>query len=126
MPPASNRFHLLPFLALLLFAVKPLSSLFLLTHMASLLDSSMHSDALEVLQRIGLPDGTNALVLRRGSATKPPQPNRGEVVIFSSFMVAGLVPPFSEFFLFILDFYQIHLAHLVPNSIVVLSTFAHF
>src|SRR6266508_4098355 len=49
-----------------------------------------------------------------------------QTVLFTSFLMAGLAPPFSEFLKFVLDYYGIHLAHLVPNSIVILSTFAHF
>ena len=52
-------------------------------------------------------------------------PRRVETVFFFSFVVAGLLTPFLKFTDYILDFYKIHLAHLVPNSIVVLSTFAH-
>ena len=47
-------------------------------------------------------------------------------MIFTSFVVAGLVPPFSEFFLHVLNFYHIHVVHLIPNSIVMFSTFTHF
>src|SRR5438105_2003902 len=66
------------------------------------------------------------LVVRLGGNTGAPQPNPREVVIFTSFIMAGLVPHFFEFFLAILNFYGIHLVHLVPNSIIMLATFAHF
>ena len=46
----------------------------------------------------------------------PPVTNQPErIVIFVSFMAAGLVPPFSTFFLQILDTFGIQMAHLSPN-----------
>src|SRR6266508_3563189 len=47
------------------------------------------------------------------------------MVVFTSFLTADLAPPFSEFLRYVHSYYRIHLAHLVPNSIVILSTFAH-
>ena len=46
--------------------------------------------------------------------------------IFLHTLYAGLVPPFSEFLLAILEVYQIQLLHLHPNSILILAIFAHF
>ena len=59
-------------------------------------------------------------------ATHPPAP-RGprQIVIFASFVAVGLVPPFSAFFMQVLDTYGIQLAHLSPNSVVILSVFTH-
>lgn len=54
-----------------------------------------------------------------------PWPNPREVVMFISFIMVGLIPPFSMFFLHVLNFYHIHLVHLNPNSIIMLSTFTH-
>ena len=45
--------------------------------------------------------------------------------IFLHTLYAGLVPPFSDFLLAILETYQIHLLHLHPNSILILSIFAY-
>ena len=51
--------------------------------------------------------------------------NEGSVQpVFLHSIVAGLVPPFSDFFLAILTHYDIHLLHLQPNSIAILSIFA--
>ena len=82
----------------------------------------MRGDVLQVVKDLG-PD---VLVLREGGGAGVPQPRAGEVVLFTSFLTAGLAPPFSEFLKYVLSYYRIHLAHLVPNSIVILSTFAHF
>ena len=57
----------------------------------------------------------------------PPVIDRLErVVIFISFVAVGLVPPSSTFFLQILDTFGIQMAHLSPNSVVILEIFAHF
>ena len=48
------------------------------------------------------------------------------IVIFMAFVAAGLVPPFSTFFLQVLDTFGIQLVHLSPNSVVILAIFAHF
>ena len=53
---------------------------------------------------------------RRSGPTQP---------IFVHALRAGLVPPFSAFFMEILRHYQIHLLHLHPASVTVLATFAY-
>ena len=45
--------------------------------------------------------------------------------IFMHTLFAGLVPPFSDFFLAILERYQIQVLHLHPNSILVLAIFTY-
>nr|CAH67544.1 H0425E08.12 [Oryza sativa]CAH67736.1 H0522A01.7 [Oryza sativa] len=49
----------------------------------------------------------------------------GRSVFFLSFAMAGLVPPFSTFFMDILEFYDLQMAHLTPNAIMTLAIFAH-
>ena len=46
--------------------------------------------------------------------------------VFIHTLYAGLVPPFSDFLLAILETYQIQLLHLHPNSILILAIFAFF
>ena len=46
--------------------------------------------------------------------------------VFLHSLIAVLIPPFSDFFLAILTHYDIHLLHLQPNSVAILSTFAFF
>ena len=57
----------------------------------------------------------SAVVERSESSVQP---------VFLHSIVAGLVPPFSDFFLAVLTHYDIHLLHLQPNSIAILSIFA--
>lgn len=47
------------------------------------------------------------------------------MVIFTSFVMAGLLPPFSAFFLAILEYFDIQLLHLAQYSIMILAIFAH-
>ena len=49
----------------------------------------------------------------------------GEVVIFQDFCAAGLIPPFSEFFMAVLEMYGLHMLHLHPTVVVTLSLFAY-
>ena len=46
--------------------------------------------------------------------------------VFLHSLFAGLIPPFSDFFIAILEHYQIQLLHLHPNAILTLSIFAYF
>ena len=46
--------------------------------------------------------------------------------LFVSAIVAGLVPPFSEFFFFVLRHYKLQALHLHPNSILLLAIFAYY
>lgn len=44
---------------------------------------------------------------------------------FLFFLIAGLVPLFSDFFLAILEHYQVHMLHLHPNAVLTLAIFTH-
>lgn len=54
-------------------------------------------------------------------------PNEDVTVVptFLYFRTAGLVTPFFDFFLAVLDHYRIHMLHLHPNVVLVLAVFAH-
>ena len=45
---------------------------------------------------------------------------------FSSSVIVGLVPPFSDFFYEVLDHYGLQALHLHPNSVLPLSIFAYY
>nr|CAE03901.2 OSJNBb0026I12.9 [Oryza sativa Japonica Group] len=49
----------------------------------------------------------------------------GRSVFFLPFAMAGLVPPFSSFFMDVLEFYDLQMAHLTPNAVMTLVIFAH-
>nr|AAT77914.1 hypothetical protein [Oryza sativa Japonica Group]ABF99477.1 retrotransposon protein, putative, unclassified [Oryza sativa Japonica Group] len=49
----------------------------------------------------------------------------GRSVFFLSFAMAGLVPPFSSFFMDVLELYNLQMAHLTPNAVMTLAIFAH-
>ena len=68
-------------------------------------------------------DFFDALGMTAQPATE--EPVEGDAVIFHDFCAAGLVPPFSEFFLAVLETYGLHMLHLHPNAVVTLSLFAY-
>jgi hypothetical protein len=49
-----------------------------------------------------------------------------ERVVFASFFERSFNLPVGDFFCSLLYYYQLELVHLVPNSIIVVSTFIHF
>ena len=76
--------------------------------------------AMEVAAKL-VPAGT---VLRRAGAF-PVLRHTQEVVTFLPFLLAGLVPPFSPFFMAALEEYGLHMVHLTSNAILTLALFAH-
>lgn len=54
-----------------------------------------------------------------------PNPPAGFTVLFVPYLRAGLRLPESDFLIEVLNHYRIELVHLVPNSVLVLSIFAH-
>jgi hypothetical protein len=62
--------------------------------------------------------------LRAGTAYPSPR-GFGEVIIFLPFLMAGLVTPFSPFFVKVLEAYAIYMVHLIPNAVVTLALFVH-
>src|SRR5664279_5461715 len=62
----------------------------------------------------------------RPGSTMPANLAVTEYPLFIHTLFAGLVPPFSPFFLAVLEHYQIQLLHLQPNSVVILAVFAFF
>ena len=63
-------------------------------------------------------------VLRYGGAFPAPRHGR-EVVVFRSFLMAGLAPPLSPFLVAVLEDFALHLVHLTPKAILTLALFAH-
>nr|AAP53981.1 transposon protein, putative, unclassified [Oryza sativa Japonica Group] len=49
----------------------------------------------------------------------------GRSIFFLPFAMAGLVPPFSSFFMDVLEFYDLQMVHLTPNAVMTLGIFAH-
>ena len=45
--------------------------------------------------------------------------------IFTHFLLCGLVPPVSDFFYALLENYQIHMLHLCPEEVLLLTNFAY-
>jgi preprotein translocase subunit Sec61beta len=54
-----------------------------------------------------------------------PTEDTHESVVYVPFLICGLVLPVSPFFLGLLDFYDLNLTHLNPNSILQVAIFVH-
>ena len=94
---------------------------------SSSLDTPTVSEAgLARLRRIAMARGIDgAKVFKAGSAT--PEGQRSTFYpLFVSAIVAGLVPPFSEFFFSVLRHYKLQALHLHPNSVLLLAIFAYY
>jgi hypothetical protein len=50
----------------------------------------------------------------------------GEFILFNSYIMCGLVPPISSFFLLLLEEFGLQLHHLTPHSVLLMAVFAHF
>jgi hypothetical protein len=94
--------------------------------MASNLPTS-HYQSKNDLRELGKAIGWQSLgydsKMRRGMLSLA-QP--GDFVYFSAYALAGLMPPFSSFFLVLLEHYGLKLLHLSPHSIMLVVIFTHF
>jgi hypothetical protein len=54
-----------------------------------------------------------------------PTEDTHESIVYVSFLIRGLALPISPFFHGLLDFYNLNLTHLNPNSILQISMFVH-
>nr|AAX96860.1 retrotransposon protein, putative, unclassified [Oryza sativa Japonica Group]ABA92420.1 retrotransposon protein, putative, unclassified [Oryza sativa Japonica Group] len=98
---------------------------------SALLDGSVLPPSRIVSERhAGLPrrfmpesaTGREIVMLGEG---RPAPDYPGRSVFFLPFAMAGLVPPFSSFFMDVLDFYDLQMAHLTPNAVMTLAIFTH-
>ena len=78
--------------------------------MRQMMATQGHDGAAALKVGTALPEG-------RGSTFYP---------LFVSAIAAGLVPPFSEFFLSVLNHYNLQALHLHPNSVLLLAIFAYY
>ena len=94
---------------------------------SSALDPPNVSEAsLAQLLRMATTRGINgAKVFKAGFAT-PECQGSTFYPLFVSAIVAGLVPPFSEFFFSVLCHYKLQALHLHPNSVLLLAIFSYY
>nr|CAE03878.1 OSJNBb0015N08.6 [Oryza sativa Japonica Group] len=98
---------------------------------SALLDGSVLPPSRIVSERqAGLPrrfmpeSATSREIVTLGEG-RPAPDYPGRSVFFLPFAMAGLVPPFSSFFMDVLEFYNLQMAHLTPNAVMTLAIFAH-
>nr|AAX95432.1 Putative gypsy type transposon, putative [Oryza sativa Japonica Group]ABA92787.1 retrotransposon protein, putative, Ty3-gypsy subclass [Oryza sativa Japonica Group] len=88
------------------------------------LDKSTSSNAsLKKLQKEGTLPGHGTMEREPGGTE--PEPVLGRMVAIEDYILCGFLPPPSEFFLLVLNFYGLSLLHLNSNSIAFLSIFSH-
>jgi hypothetical protein len=84
-----------------------------------------NEEAADKIRKLLVPEGQEGAVAVKPATLTPATTVPGRTVLFTSFVAAGLVPPFSAFFMQVLETYGIQMAHLSPNSVVALAVFAH-
>ena len=85
----------------------------------------VNEEAADRVWKLMVPEGQRGASVVTSASFPPATDRPGCIVLFTSFVVAGLVPPFSTFFLQILETFGLQLVHLSPNSVVILAVFAH-
>ena len=68
--------------------------------------------------------GSKGATVLKASSDQPEGRGTTFYPLFVSDIVAGLVPPFSEFFFSVLRHYNLQALHLHPNSVLLLAIFA--
>jgi hypothetical protein len=82
------------------------------------------SDLLHLVEvGVSLPKELCAWRICRGVTV--PTEDTHESVVYIPFLIRGLALPISPFFRGLLDFYELNLMHLNPNSILQISIFVH-
>nr|AAT77382.1 hypothetical protein [Oryza sativa Japonica Group] len=85
--------------------------------------STSTSASLKKLQEEGALPGYGTMERKPGGTE--PEPVLGRMVAVEDYILCGFLPPPSEFFLLVLNFYGLSVLHLNPNSIAFLSIFSH-
>nr|AAX96462.1 retrotransposon protein, putative, unclassified [Oryza sativa Japonica Group]ABA92566.1 retrotransposon protein, putative, unclassified [Oryza sativa Japonica Group] len=87
--------------------------------------SSIVSERQAGLPRRFMPESATGREIVTLGEGRPAPCYPGRSVFFLPFAMAGLVPPFSSFFMDVLEFYDLQMAHLTPNAVMTLAIFAH-
>ncbi|XP_066168796.1 uncharacterized protein [Oryza sativa Japonica Group] len=87
--------------------------------------SRMVSEKQAGLPRRFMPESATGREIVMLGEGRPAPDYPGRSVFFLPFAMAGLVPPFSSFFMDVLEFYDLQMAHLTPNAVMTLAIFAH-
>jgi hypothetical protein len=86
----------------------------------------MTADKIQALVDRGLLQPKTEVEWRATAGEDFPSEDVKEQVVFGSFFERGFNLPAGDFFRGLLYYYRFELVHLVPNSIIVVSTFIHF
>ena len=82
--------------------------------------------SLALVRQMAEAQGINGMKVFKAGSAVPEGRESTFYPLFVSAIVAGLVPPFSKFFLAVLRLYNLLALHLHPNSILLLVIFAYY
>jgi hypothetical protein len=88
--------------------------------------STMTEAKIQALVSRGLLRSKTEVEGRVAAGEEFPSEDVKEQVVFASFFERGFNLPVGDFFRDLMYYYRLELVHLVPNSIIVVSTFIHF
>jgi hypothetical protein len=88
--------------------------------------STMTEAKIQALVDWGLLPPKTEVEWRAAAGEEFPSEDVKEQVVFASFFERGFNLPVGDLFHGLLYYYRLELVHLVPNSIIVVSTFIHF
>lgn len=88
--------------------------------------STMSELRFEELVKAGLLPSMAEIRWRALEEETRPQPDKGEVIVFTDHLTRGFRPPGSRFFCNVLQYYNVRPQDLAPNSILNLSNFQVF
>ena len=81
---------------------------------------------LALMRRMMVAQGNEGAAMLKVGSALPEDKGSTFYPLFVSAIFAGLVPPFSEFFLDVLRQYNLQALHLHPNSVLLLAIFAYY
>ena len=94
---------------------------------SSALDSPNVSEpSLARVRQMAAAQGIDGAKVFKAGSTLPEGQGSTFYPLFVSAIIAGLVPPFSEFFFSVLRHYNLQALHLHPNSVLLLAIFAYY
>ena len=88
--------------------------------------STVTEQALNEYVQVGVLSAKEVIHWQALGAKTRPEPKEGEVIVFADHMGRGFSPPGSQFFRDVLNFYQLYLQGIGPNSVCIICNFHVF
>lgn len=87
--------------------------------------SDMSEKKLKALEKIGMLPDKNLIKWRSAAGEHFPSREDGEIPVFHAYIECGLRVPMHKFLPCVLEYYEVELVNLAPNSIANISIFAY-